>query len=75
LVAGPVELAEDIAVLLRRGSTREDGRTFVVVASFEAPGVESKWCDGQRVSGNWGTSGFWEVGRLSRKSSKVNPAR
>jgi len=34
------------------------------VASFEAPGVESKWCDGERVSGNWGTSGFWEVGRL-----------
>ena len=62
---GPVKLAEDIGVLLTQGSTGEDGRTFVVVASFEAPGVESNWCDGEKVSGNWGKSGFCNVGRLS----------
>ena len=61
--------------LLRRGSTRGGGRIFVVVASFEVPGVESIWCDGQQVSGNWGTSGFWEVERLWREFSKVKLGR
>jgi len=73
LVTGPVKLVEDIGVLLKRGSTKASGRIFVVVASCGVSGVEGNWYDGEEVSGNGGTSGFWEAEGLSREFSEVKP--